>query len=150
MPQSFSSILVHLVFSTKKREPWICAPIELQLHAYGTTVLKNAGCPALAMNGMADHLHTLFRLPRTKTVAEVVEELKSSTSRWIKTKGPSFQSFHWQNGYGAFSVSQSNVQNVIDYIRNQQDHHQGISFQDELRALLRKHEIAIDERYAWD
>lgn len=150
MPQSFSSILVHLVFSTKRREPWIRAPIESQLYAYGTTVLKNADCPALAMNGMADHLHTLFRLPRTKTVAEVVEELKSSTSKWIKTKGPSFQGFHWQNGYGAFSVSQSNVQNVIDYIRNQQDHHQGISFQDELRALLRKHEIAIDERFAWD
>ena len=150
MPQSFSSILVHLVFSTKNREPWIRAPIESQLHAYGTTVLKNAGCPALALNGMADHLHVLFRLSRTKTVAEVVEELKTSTSKWIKTLGPNFQGFHWQSGYGAFSVSQSNVASVIDYIRNQSEHHQGISFQDELRALLHKYEIAIDERYAWD
>ena len=150
MPQSFSSILVHLVFSTKNREPWIRAPIESQLHAYGTTVLKNAGCPALALNGTADHLHSLFRLSRTKSVAEVVEELKTSTSKWIKTKGPNFQGFHWQSGYGAFSVSQSNVTSVIDYIRNQSEHHRGISFQDELRALLHKYEIAIDERYAWD
>jgi REP element-mobilizing transposase RayT len=150
VPQSFSSIVVHLVFSTKNREPWILAAIESQLHAYGTTVLNNVGCPALAMNGTADHLHALFRLSRTKTVAEVVEELKTSKSKWIKTKGPPFQGFHWQSGYGAFSVSQSNVQDVIDYIRNQQEHHQRISFQDELRALLRKHVIAIDERYAWD
>jgi putative transposase len=150
VPQSFSSILVHLVFSTKNREPWIRAPIESQLYAYATTVLKNADCPALAMNGMADHLHTLFRLSRTKTVAAVVEELKTSTSRWIKTTGVSFEGFHWQSGYGAFSVSQSNVASVVEYIRNQSDHHRGVSFQDELRALLRKHEIAIDERYAWD
>jgi REP-associated tyrosine transposase len=150
VPQSFSSILVHLVFSTKNREPWIRSPIESQLYAYATTVLKNADCPALAMNGMADHVHALFRLSRTKTVAEVVEELKISTSKWIKTKGPNFQGFHWQSGYGAFSVSQSNVASVIEYIRNQTEHHQGISFQDEMRALLRKHEIPIDEQYAWD
>ena len=150
MPQSFSSILVHLVFSTKNREPWIRAPIESELYAYGTQLLNNADCPALAMNGMADHLHTLFRLSRTKTVADVVEELKSSMSRWIKTKGAAFQGFYWQSGYGAFSVSQSNVANVIEYVRNQPEHHRGISFQDEMRALLRKHEIEIDERYAWD
>jgi REP element-mobilizing transposase RayT len=151
VPQSFSSILVHLVFSTKNREPWIRSPIDSQLFAYATTVLKNADCPALAMNGMADHVHTLLRLSRTITVAEVVKELKTSTSKWIKTKGAGFLGFHWQSGYGAFfSVSQSNVASVIEYIRNQTEHHQGISFQDEMRALLRKHEIAIDERYAWD
>ncbi len=150
MPQSFSSIMEHLVFSTKNREPWIRASIESQLYAYATTVLKSADCPALAMNGMADHLHTLFRLSRTQTVAEVVEELKTSTSKWIKTKGISFEGFYWQSGYGAFSVSQSNVAGVVEYIRNQSEHHRGISFQDEMRALLRKHEIAIDEHYAWD
>jgi putative transposase len=150
VPQSFSSILVHLVFSTENREPWIRSPIDSQLYAYATTVLKNADCPALAMNGMADHLHTLFRLSRTKTVAAVVEELKISTSKWIKTKGPDFQGFHWQSGYGAFSVSQSNVASVVEYIRKQSEHHRGVSFQDEMRALLRKHEIPIDERYAWD
>jgi putative transposase len=97
-----------------------------------------------------DHLHVLFRLSRTKTIADVVEELKISTSKWIKAKGPTFQGFHWQSGYVAFSVSQSNVASAIKYIRNQSEHHRAISFQDEMRALLRKHEIAIDERYAWD
>ncbi len=150
MPQSFSSILVDLIFSTKNCEPWIRAPIDSQLYAYATTVLKNSDCPPLAMNGLADHVHTLFRLPRTKTVAEVVEELKTSTSKWIKTKGSHFLGFHWQSGYAAFSVSQSNVASVIEYIRNQAEHHRGISFQDEMRELLRKHELAIDERYAWD
>ena len=119
MPQSLSSVLVHLVFSTKNREPLIRGPVESELHAYGTAVLKNGGCPVLAVNGTADHVHVLFNLSRVKTLAEVVEELKTSTSKWIKTKGTSFHGFHWQNGYGAFSVSQSNVEQVIEYIRQQ-------------------------------
>src|SRR5882672_9992839 len=107
MPQSLSSVLVHLVFSTRSREPWIRGSVESELHAYGTTVLKNAGCPTLALNGTADHVHALFNLSRVKSIAEIVEELKTSTSKWIKTKGPEFHEFHWQAGYGAFSVSQS-------------------------------------------
>ena len=150
MPQSLSSVLVHLVFSTKNREPWIRLPVESELFAYGTTVLKNAGCPPLAMNGTADHVHVLFDLSRVKSIAEVVEELKTSTSKWIKTKGPDFRGFHWQAGYGAFSVSQSSVEQVIDYIRQQKEHHSGRTFPDELRALMRKHGISFDERYVWD
>ncbi|HEY2895306.1 MAG TPA: IS200/IS605 family transposase [Pirellulales bacterium] len=125
MPQSLSSIYVHLVFSTKERDPWIRAHIESELFAYGTTVLKNADCPTPAMNGTADHVHTLFNLSRVKTIAQVVEELKTSTSKWIKTKGAEFEPFHWQNGYAAFSVSQSNVEEVVSYIRRQKEHHKG-------------------------
>jgi REP element-mobilizing transposase RayT len=150
MPQSLSEILVHLVFSTKNREPFLRDSIEGELYAYGTTVLKNLDCPALAMNGTADHVHALIRLSRTKTVADVVEELKTSTSKWIKTKGPNFRGFHWQSGYGAFSVSPSNAAQVVDYIRQQKKHHRGQSFQDEFRALLAKHGISLDERYVWD
>lgn len=150
MPQSLSSILVHLVFSTKNREPLIRGPVESELYAYGTTVLKNAGCPALAMNGTADHVHVLFNLSRVKTLAKVVEELKTSTSKWIKTKGPDYRGFHWQTGYGAFSVSPSIVDQVVHYIQAQKDHHSGRSFQDEFRALLGKHGIPFDERYVWD
>ena len=150
MPQSHSAVFVHLVFSTKNREPLIRAPVESELYAYGTTVLKNAGCPALAMNGTADHVHVLFDLSRVKTLAEVVEELKTSTSKWIKTKSPNFRGFHWQSGYGAFSVSQSNVEQVVHYIHRQKDHHRGRSFQEELRALLSKHHVAFDDRYVWD
>ena len=150
MPQSLSSVLVHLVFSTKNREPFIRAPIESQLHAYATTVLKNANCPAMTMNGTADHLHVLFNLSRTLTIADIVEELKTSTSKWLKTKGPSLRGFQWQAGYGAFSVSQSNADQVVDYIRRQREHHQQLSFQDELRALFRKHDVPFDEQYVWD
>jgi putative transposase len=150
MPQSLSSILVHLVFSTKNREPWIRSTIESELFAYATTLLKNAGSPALAMNGTADHVHALVNLGRTNSTAQVVEELKGSTSRWIKTKGPEFHGFHWQAGYGAFSVSQSNVAEVVDYIRSQKEHHHGRSFQEEFRALLERHQLPFDERYVWD
>jgi REP element-mobilizing transposase RayT len=150
MPQSLSSVLVHVVFSTKHREALIRDPVDSEVYAYGTTVLKNADCPTLAMNGTADHIHALFSLSRVKTIVEVVEELKTSTSKWIKTKGPEVRGFHWQSGYGAFSVSQSNVDQVIHYIQQQKDHHRGRSFQDEFRALLRKHEISFDEGYLWD
>jgi REP-associated tyrosine transposase len=150
MPQSLSAILVHLVFGTKNREPWIRDDIQSELYAYGTTVLKNADCPALAMNGMVDHVHVLFKLSRVKTLAEVVEELKTSTSKWIKTKGAPFRGFHWQSGYGAFSVSQSSVDQVIEYIRRQKSHHRSRSFQDEFVALLKKHDVPFDQRYVWD
>jgi putative transposase len=150
MPQSLSSILVHLVFSTKNREPLIRVAIESELHAYGVTVLKNNGCAVLAMNGTADHIHVLLNLSRVKTIAEVVEELKTSTSKWIKTKGPDYRGFHWQSGYRAFSVSPSNADEVIDYIKGQKEHHRVHSFQEEYQALLRKHGLSFDERYVWD
>lgn len=117
MPQSLASVLVHLVFSTKNREPWIRGSVASELHAYGTTVLNNSGCPCLALNGMADHVHALFALSRVTTIAAVVEELKTSTSRWIKTQGPGYSGFHWQAGYGAFSVSQSNIEQVTEGLK---------------------------------
>ena len=150
MPQSLSSVLIHLVFSTKLREPWIRGSVEQELHAYGSTVLRNLGCPTIDMNGTADHLHTLFALSRVTTIADVVEDLKTSTSKWIKTKGEAFAGFHWQSGYAAFSVSQSNVEQVRDYIQRQKEHHAARSFQDEVRALLTKHGVSFDERYVWD
>jgi len=104
----------------------------------------------LALNGTADHLHTLFYLSRVKSIAEIVEDLKTSTSKWIKTKGAEFRGFHWQAGYGAFSVSPSNSGQVIEYIAKQKDHHSGQSFQDEFRVLLSRHGVSFDERYVWD
>jgi REP element-mobilizing transposase RayT len=102
------------------------------------------------MNGMPDHVHVLFNLSRELALAEVVKELKTSTSRWIKTKGPNYRDFHWQSGYGAFAVSQSNVAQVVEYIQRQEEHHRQRSFQDEFRALLRAHNLTFDERYLWD
>jgi putative transposase len=150
MPQSLSSILIHLVFSTKNREPFITADIESDLHDYLGGIFRRCECPSLLIGGTADHIHALFVLSRTKTVASVVEGVKVGSSKWIKTKGEAFQSFQWQTGYGAFSVSQSGLEKVRSYIANQQQHHYQISFQDEYRLLCEKYGVAIDERYVWD
>jgi REP element-mobilizing transposase RayT len=150
MPQSLSSILVHLVFSTKNREPYITAEIEPELHAYVAAVFRECHSPALTVNGTANHLHTLFTLSRTITVAEIVEEVKKRSSKWVKTKGGVHRNFQWQTGYGAFSVSQSNVAAVKKYIAGQKEHHRRKSFEEEYRSILEKYGVAYDERYVWD
>ncbi|MBI1766406.1 MAG: IS200/IS605 family transposase [Acidobacteria bacterium] len=150
MPQSLSSILIHLVFSTKHREPFITADIELDLHDYLGGIFRRCECPSLLIGGTADHIHALVVLSRTKTVASIVEDVKSSSSKWIKTKGAAWQAFQWQAGYGAFSVSQSGLEKVKSYIANQKQHHGQTAFQDEYRLLCQKHGIEIDERYVWD
>jgi REP element-mobilizing transposase RayT len=149
MPQSLSSALLRLVFSTRNRERWIRGPVESELHAYGTSVLQNAGCATLAFNGTEDRVHALFNLSRVRTIAGIVEELKKSTSKWIKTNA-GYEGFFWQGGYAAFSVSASNADAVVQYIQNQKEHHRQRSFQEELRTLLERHKIAFDERYLWD
>jgi putative transposase len=150
MPQSLSSILIHLVFSTKHREPWLTPEIEPELHAYLATVFQGCDSPALLINGDKDHVHALFALARTWAVADMVEEVKKRSSKWIKTNGDGFSQFYWQAGYGAFSVSQSQVEQVRRYIANQKAHHRQRTFQDEYRALLNKHGVEFDEQYVWD
>ena len=150
MPQSLARLHVHLVFSTKHREPLITDAVRPSLHAYMATVLRNSGCPAVLINSMPDHVHILFELGRTVTVSSSVEEVKTNSSKWLKTQGPEFSRFAWQTGYGAFSVSESNVTAVRDYIANQAEHHRVKSFQEEYLAFLTKHGVAFDERYVWD
>jgi|SRR5437660_11720378 len=150
MPQSLSSILVHLVFSTKNREPFISPEVETELHKYIAAILRACKSPALLIGGTEDHIHTLFALSRTIAVADLVEEVKTSTSKWIKTKGPRFRQFHWQSGYGAFSIGQSSVQALKHYISTQKEHHARKSFQNEFRLLCKKYGVELDERYAWD
>jgi REP element-mobilizing transposase RayT len=150
MPQSLSSILVHLVFSIKHRKPLLQPAHQAELHPYMATVFRSLDCPSLAIGGTADHIHALFRLGRTKTVADVVEEVKVATSKWLKTKGPTLRYFHWQNGYGAFSIGESGVNALRRYIAAQEEHHRRLTFQDEFRAILKKYRIPYDERYAWD
>jgi len=150
MPQSLASILIHLVFSTKQREPFINPEIEPELHAYLATVFRECGSPALTIGGDRDHIHALFRLSRIWTIADVVEEVKKRSSKWIKTKGRGFGPFHWQAGYGAFSIGQSNVAALKRYIAKQKEHHRRRSFQEEYLELLRKYDVEYDERYVWD
>ncbi len=114
MPQSLSSILIHLIFSTKHRESFITPKIETELHPYMATIFRGQKTPSLAISGTTDHIHILFSLSRVITIAALVEEVKTKSSKWIKTKGPEFKNFHWQKGYGAFSIGQSQVPAVND------------------------------------
>lgn len=150
MPQSFSRVFVHLVFSTKDREPVIPREIQAELHSYLGGLLDHIDCPPLQVGGVEDHVHLFFGLSRKSSIAQVVEKLKTSSSKWIKTKGEKFARFHWQAGYGAFSVSQSDTERVIEYIKNQEEHHRRMTFQDEFRKLLEKYRQSYDERYMWD
>ena len=151
MPQSLANVLIHIVFSTKHRQPFLKNDsLPNELHAYAITVLKSLECPSLAINSVEDHIHILCQLSRTITIADLVEQLKTSTSKWLKTKDSSLRDFHWQSGYGVFSVSQSKRNDVVQYIHRQEEHHRRINYQDEFRQLCAKHAIEIDERYVWD
>jgi REP element-mobilizing transposase RayT len=150
MPQSLASILVHIIFSTKNREPLIHPEIEPELFPYMATTCKSLNSPALLINGTMDHVHLLVSLGRKMSVADLIEELKSSSSRWIKSKGPKYREFYWQNGYGAFSIGQSGVNALKEYIELQKEHHRVRTFQEEFREFLRKYEMEYDERYVWD
>ncbi len=148
MPQSLSRILIHLVFSTKNREPFISPAKQNQTFSYLAGTLNANDCPAIIVGGMPDHVHLLFALGKTLSISKVVEELKKESSKWAKQN--IHPAFFWQSGYGAFSVSSSNIDAVRRYIETQAEHHRMRSFQDEFRELLRRHDVEWDERYVWD
>ncbi len=150
MPQSLARLHIHLVFSTKHRERLITDAVRDALHAYLARVLQNLGCAPVLINSVEDHVHVLFELSRTIAVSKVVEDVKKSSSKWIKTQGAEFAGFAWQAGYGAFAVSESNVEAVRRYIAGQREHHREQLFQEEYRECLDRHGIAFDERYVWD
>lgn len=150
MPQSLANILVHLVFSTKDRAPLLEDAWRDELHGYIGGIIRRCGGDLLAANSVADHIHLFFPLPRTITVADLVKEIKTGATKWIHDKFPRLGGFHWQAGYGAFSISPSHKPVVIRYIASQQEHHRKVSFQDEYRRLLEKYAIPYDERYVWD
>ncbi len=150
MAQSLAKIYVHVVFSTKGRENILTDNHRSALHDYMGGILRDLGCTPVEINTEPDHAHVLFVLSRAKTVSEAIGELKRGSGVWLQTQHTQYTGFHWQNGYGAFSVSQSGVDEVREYIRTQHDHHKKISFQDELRVMLRKYGIEFDERYVWD
>ena len=151
MPQSLANVLLHIVFSTKHRQPFLKSEeIREELNAYMVGTLRNLECPSLIVNCVEDHLHCLCQFSRTISIAKLIEEMKTESSAWLKTKASALSGFYWQAGYGAFSVSQSNVQPVKRYIAGQEEHHRRQTYQDEFRTFLRKHEIEWDERYVWD
>jgi len=153
MPQSLCQVYLHLVFSTKGRIPLLQdAQLREELHRYLGGVCRNQESPSIQVGGVADHVHLLLRMSKSISVADLVRELKRDSSKWIKDRSPDpyLQDFHWQAGYGAFSISPSHAEAVSAYIQNQEDHHRQESFQDEFRRMCRKYGIEIDERYVWD
>lgn len=149
MPQSFGSLHCHIVFSTKNRAPLVNSELQPRLFEYIGGILRNDSNKLISAGGMPDHIHLLVSLGRTVAVADAVRLIKSNSSAWLHDE-VEIRDFHWQNGYGAFNVSYSNVDQVKAYLANQADHHQRMTFQEELREFLRRHDLEWDERYVWD
>lgn len=149
MPQSLAKNTIHLVFSTKGRRTWLKNEVRPRLFAYLAGIFEQWESPAIVIGGHDDHVHALFLLSKNYALAKVVEEVKKGSSKWMKTQGKEMADFSWQNGYGAFSVSESNIAEVRKYIERQAEHHHRMTFQDELRQLFARHGIQVDERYLW-
>ena len=151
MSQSLSKILVHVVFSTKDRRPYLNdRELRTELHAYLGGILARLDCQSLIVGGVADHVHALSTLARTRTAADVVKELKRGSTLWVKAADSSLAEFAWQGGYGAFSIGQSQLNDLRHYIANQREHHHRTTFQEEFRHICQCYGIELDERYAWD
>lgn len=149
MGQSLVKNYIHIVFSTKLRKPFIDEKIENELFAYLGGVCNKLDCTVLKVGGYLNHVHILCMLSKNTTLSKLLQDLKSNSSKWIKTKGENYQNFFWQDGYGAFSVNPSEVEIVVNYIANQKEHHSKKNYQDEFRAFLEKYEVEYDERYVW-
>ncbi|MBC7854924.1 MAG: IS200/IS605 family transposase [Pirellulaceae bacterium] len=150
MPQSLSYVLLHVIFSTKDRKSFFKPEIRPHVHAYLATVARNLGCEAYRVGGVSDHVHLAIRLSRTVTIADLVKELKTSSSQSIKEQWPNLSQFSWQRGYGVFSVGPKDKNALCSYIDDQEAHHQTISFEDEFRKFLNKYGVEYDEAYVWD
>jgi len=149
MPQSLANMLVHLIFSTEDRRPFIRDEIRGELHAYCAGIFKACQSPSLIINSRPEHAHALFSLSKNWSLADVVEEVKKGSSKWIKSKGYEYRDFYWQGGYGAYALSEDDKEDVIRYIANQEAHHREVLFQDELCTLFDLNGVEYDERYLW-
>jgi REP element-mobilizing transposase RayT len=150
MPQSLSKVIIHIIFSTKDREPWLDRDVRPRMHGYLATICRELKAEVFLVGGVSDHVHLVTTLPRTLSPAELVEAVKKTSSKWIKALDPKYRGFYWQRGYGAFSVSPSQLRDVLKYVKTQEDHHRTRGFQEEYREFLGKHGMQFDERYVWD
>jgi REP element-mobilizing transposase RayT len=150
MGQSLVKNYLHIVFSTKYRQPLITEAVENELYNYLGGTCKALECPPIKIGGFFDHVHILCLLSKKIALMKLLEEIKSHSSGWIKTKDKNLKNFYWQDGYGAFSVNPAEADVVINYIANQKEHHGKTNFQDEFRTFLKKYKVEFDERYVWD
>ena len=150
MPQSLARLLVHVVFSTKHREPLLTDDLRPNLYGYLSSVGRDLGCEVFRVGGVADHVHLAVDLSRTITIADFVKKVKQTSSAWIKEQPGRHRDFEWQAGYGAFSIGQSQLAALLKYIDGQEEHHRTKTFQEEYRDFLARYGIQPDERYVWD
>lgn len=147
MPVSYVSTYIHTVFSTKNRESFIFPNIEKELYAYITKICEELDCPVIAIGGFSDHIHILSRLSKSMTIIKFVEQVKCHSSKWIKEKGKAFENFYWQDGYGCFSISKSQIPQQKNYILNQKEHHGKQGYEGEFRSFLAKHGLEFDAEH---
>jgi len=150
MAQTLVSLMVHVIFSTRNREPLITPEIEAELFAYMGGILKNRESRLLDAGGTANHVHLLISQSKNIGLSSLMKDVKKDSSSWIKTKGIRFRNFHWQDGYGAFSIGESNIPALKQYIATQKEHHRNRSFQEELIKFLNAYRLEYDERFLWD
>ena len=150
MPHSYTSLFTHVIFSTRDRRPDLDVDVRPRVFAYMGGIIRELGGTALAINGPADHVHLLLALPATVALADAMRVVKTNSSRWVHEQWPQRRAFAWQTGYGAFSVSRSNVDEVERYIAGQEEHHRHVTFQEEFLAFLQRHGVAYDPRYVWE
>jgi len=149
MAQSLSKVYVHIIFSTKDRQQLIDENIQVSLFKYLGGICKGLECNPVQIGGHSNHVHILCLLSRKVAQMDLLEELKKQSSKWIKMQGDSYSNFYWQDGYGIFSVNPTQIDVVVNYIKNQEEHHKKISYQDELRVFLKKYNVDFDEWYIW-
>jgi REP element-mobilizing transposase RayT len=149
MPQSLSINLVHIIFSTKNREPFLDKSTRDRLYPYMAQLVRDKGSECYRIGGVEDHVHLAIRLSKTATLSNTISEAKTGTSKWLKEISPELSKFSWQEGYGAFSVSPKDLDAVIAYIDGQEEHHKKVSFQDEFRKFLQQYHVDYDEKYVW-
>jgi len=151
MPQSLSKMYIHIIFSTKNRVPFLQdESLRKDLYGFMVGISKKLDSQIVVIGGFSDHIHLICCLSRNYAISEIVRELKRVSTKWIRGRSFQLKSFHWQNGYGAFSISPSHLDAVREYITNQSEHHKKVSFQDEYRKFLKKYGVEYDDSYVWD
>ena len=149
MGHSYSSCLIHYVWSTKERRNLISADLQPPLWAYLGGIADQNGMKALAVGGIDNHVHVLVSLPSTLSIAKAAQLLKGGSSKWVHDSYPIHKQFAWQEGYGAFSIGISSVDDTVAYIQGQTDHHRTVTFEEEFVRFLEKHGLEYDDRYVW-
>lgn len=150
MAHSISRILLHVIFSTKNREPWLDPAIRPRLHSYLAGAIRALNAKAYRVGGVAEHVHVACQIPRTIQVSKLLESIKASSSKWLKQQSPIYNGFTWQSGYGAFSIGPSQFNTLLAYIENQEEHHRFRTFEEEYIDFLNQHGIRYDAQHLWD